>query len=258
MKNFRITIVISFIFLIALSSCTSRKKILYLQNESQDSAHVYIAQNIYHLISTGDVLYIDIFSLNKAVSETFSKTEGTYQYSMWNSQSNIYINGYSVNDSGYVNLPIIGAVLVKNLKIETCQDTIQKIARQYISDAVVTVKLLSFRYSIIGEVLHPGTYNNFNDRLTIFQAVADAGDVTVFGNKTQAKIIRKTETGNKIIIFDFTQSKILESEAYYIQPNDIIYIEPVRNKSFRQNLPNIALIFSSISTTILVLNFIGK
>ncbi len=247
------------ISLMLLSSCTSRKKILYLQNSDTDSTTYYNSYSEEHKIASGDVLYINFYSFNKPLSEIFNRQQGVNQsYSMWNSAANVYVNGFSVNDSGYVLLPMIGKIKINDLTIDQAKDEIQNKARAYVSDVTVIVKLLNYRYTVIGEVTRPGTYTNYNDKLTIFQAIASAGEVTIYGNKTKTSIIRETDKGKIVIPIDFTDINILTSDVYYIKPNDIIYIEPIRFKSFKQNLPNIALLFSSITTTILVLNFMSR
>lgn len=246
-----------FIFsIILLTSCTSRKKLLYLQNTNNDNQEFYDSPINVHKLTSGDILYVNFYSVNKPLSEVFNKNESLNSYSMWNSESNVYVNGFSINDSGLVELPLIGGVFVKDLTIEEAKEKIQNSARTFVNDVTVIVKLLNYRYTVIGEVNRPGTFSNFSGNLTIFQAVSEAGDATIFGDKTKTKIIRETKDGKIIIPFDFTKIDVLTSEAYYIKPNDIIYIEPLRSKSFRQNLPNIALIFSSISTIILVINFL--
>ncbi len=255
----KILILILGVYLILLSSCTSRKKILYLRNSSTDSTTYYKSFTEEHKIVSGDVLYINFYSFNKPLSEIFNRQQGNNRtYSMWNSAANVYVNGFSVNDSGYVLLPMIGKIKIDNLTINQAKDEIQNKAKAYVSDVTVIVKLLNYRYTVIGEVTRPGTFTNYNDKLTIFQAIANAGEVTIYGNKTKTSIIRETKKGKIVIPVDFTDVNILASDIYYIKPNDIIYIEPIRFKSFKQNLPNIALLFSSITTTIIVLNFMSR
>ncbi len=255
MNLYKYLILTSTIIILLLSSCTSRKKTLYIQRIEGDSTLIFKNIKHQHLITNGDVLYINFYSFNKPLSEIFNR-EKKSSYSMWNSAANVYVNGFSVNDSGDVLLPLIGKINIKNLTLIQAKKAIQQKAKTYVSDVTVTVKLLNYRYTVLGEVNHPGTYTNYNNNLTIFQAIATAGDATIYGNKTKTSIIRETENGKIVIPFDFTKINILSSDIYYIKPNDIIYIEPVRNKSFKQNLPNISLLLSSITTTILVLNYI--
>lgn len=259
MKLYKYSLLIAAISLMLFSSCTSRKKILYLQNSHNDSTLVYQNQNEEHIINSGDVLHISFYSLNKTLTEVFNRQESTNNsYAMWNSEAGVYINGFSVNDSGFVELPLIGSIYLRDLKISKAKLLIQKQAKKYIKDVTVIVKLINYRFTVIGEVTRPGTYTNFNNSLNIFQAISKAGDVTIYGNKKQLKIIRETQDGKVIIPFDITDISILTSNAYYIKPNDIIYIEPMKSKSFRSNLPNFSLLFSSITTAILVLNFMIK
>ena len=240
------------------SSCTSRKKVLYLQPLDQDSSIVYKSFNDLHLITTSDVLYINFYSFDKSLTEIFNRTNATSTYSMWNSEANVYVNGFSVNDSGFVELPLIGSVLAKGKTINEVKSMIQQKAMLYIKDVTVIVKLLNFRFTVLGEVARPGTYTNYNNDLNIFQAVSKAGDATIYGNKTIVRLIRETPEGRKVIEFDFTDINILNSNVYYIMPNDIIYIEPVKDKAFKLNLPYVSVFFSSITTLILVLSYIEK
>lgn len=241
------------------SSCTSREKILYLQNNHNDSTKVFHNQDQEHIINSGDVLHISFYSLNKPLTDVFNRQESsTNSYAMWNSEAGVYINGFSVNDSGYVELPLIGSIFIRNLEISKAKLLIQDQARKYIKEVTVIVKLVNYRFTVVGEATRPGTYTNYNNSLNIFQAISKAGDVTIYGNKKKLKIIRETQNGRIIIPFDITDINILTSDAYYIKPNDIIYIEPMKSKTFRTNLPNFSLLFSSITTAILVLNFMIK
>ncbi len=249
------------LILVSISSCTSRKKILYFQDrlEQEDSTLIYHPEEKEHRISVGDILYISINSMNKELTEMFKKgTESYSSYSMWSNPGNIYINGYSVDYNGDIHIPIIGKINVLNQTFEEARVNIENKIKTFITDASLSVKFLNFQYTFIGEVTKPGTYINYSNRITIFQALGHAGDITIFGDKKDIQLLREYPEGQKIHKIDITQSSIINSEFYYLRPNDVIYIKPVRNKSFRQNLPNIALILSSISTVILVLNFIGK
>ena len=254
--KFLLLVIISFSLL--LSSCTSRKKTLYFQQINQDSSIVYKSFNDAHLITSSDVLYVNFYSFDKSLTEMFNRSSSTSSYSMWNSEANVYVNGFSVNDSGFVELPLIGKLFVKGSTINQVKSLIQEKAKLYIKDITVMVKLLNFRFTVVGEVNRPGTYTNYNNDLNIFQALSKAGDASIYGNKTITKLIRETPEGKKVIEFDLTDINILNSEAYYIRPNDIIYIEPVKDKAFKQNLPYMSVLFSSITTLILILNYIER
>ena len=258
MKLLKVLLLVLISFSLLLSSCTSRKKSLYFQQIDQDSSVVYKSFNDAHLITSSDVLYVNFYSFDKSLTEMFTRSNSTSSYSMWNSEANVYVNGFSVSDSGFVELPMIGKVFVKGNTINQVKKKIQDKAKLYIKDITVLVKLLNFRFTVVGEVNRPGTYTNYNNDLNIFQALSKAGDASIYGNKTITKLIRETPEGKKIIEFDLTDINILNSEAYYIRPNDIIYIEPMKDKEFKQNLPYLSVLFSSITTLILILNYIER
>jgi polysaccharide biosynthesis/export protein len=135
-------------------------------------------------------------------------------------------------------------------------NAIRQRADRYLKDATVIVKLISFKISVIGEVNRPGTYNNFNNQLTVLEAISMAGDITDYGNRKMVLVLRPAADGTSTFRLDLTNSEILSSDGFFLLPNDIVYVEPIRNKSFRINMPAISLVFSSISTLILILNYI--
>ncbi len=261
---------ISIIFLFAgilLSSCTSRKKITYLQNkavfEHQDSLHCPTIDAEYH-IQKGDLLHIDFYTPfggdMESVSNLFQQHTDNKNnaYGRWTSDAVQYLNGFLVDKNGEVTLPLIGRINITNKTVMEARSFIEQKANEYIKGVLVNVKLISFDYTILGEVTKPGVYRRYNTRLNLFEALATAGDITINGDKTRIKIIRENENSKDVFLIDATSSDIVSSQFFYIQPNDIIYVEPLGNKSFRQNLPNISILLSSISTIILVLNFINR
>jgi polysaccharide export outer membrane protein len=108
----------------------------------------------------------------------------------------------------------------------------------------------------LGEVSRPGVYTNYNDNITILEALGMAGDITIYGNKRNILLLRPAKKGVETIRINLNDAKLLESSNFYMLPNDILYVEPVKTKAFRLNAPNISIILSTITTFILVLNFI--
>ena len=249
------------IFLLAFSililfSCTSRKKIIYFNNQKADSTYTYNIKTTPYKITTGDILYINLYSVNSQVTEYFNRKQSKNTYSMWNSEANVYINGYTVNDSGFVDLPIIGRINVNQLTEKEATEKIQKAASDFIKNVTAIVKLINFRFTVLGEVRRPGTYTNYNKTLTVFQAIGKAGDLGENADKTKVKLLRKINDSLKVIPLDLTKIEIIASNAYILQPGDVVYVEPVKNKIFKQNIPLISLFFSSVTTLILVLNYL--
>ena len=129
---------------------------------------------------------------------------------------------------------------------------------EYINHATVIVRLVSFKISIIGEVNDPGVYLVLDDQINLIQALSLAGDIIVYGNRSKINLIRRTSEGTIIKHLDLTDNRILESEYYYLKPNDIVYVEPLKAKRFRtQDVGLIYMLFSTISTIILIINFVN-
>jgi len=169
-----------------------------------------------------------------------------------------YLYGYSVSDSGFIQLPVLGKLKLVDLSINQCRDLIQIQTEKYLTDGIAVVKLLSFKVTILGEVKSPGVKTNLKDNLTIFEGIGLAGDLTDYGERTNVLLMRQTPDGVKTIRVNLQDKNLLFSEAYYLVPNDILVVEPRKGKLFSMNSPNIAIYLSIVSTTLLLINYILK
>ena len=133
-------------------------------------------------------------------------------------------------------------------------------AKKYLKDAVINIKLLSFKFTIIGEVNRPGTYTNYNNQLTVLDAIGMGGDITDYGNRSQVLVVRPTKEGTHTFRINLQDKKLLQQEGYFLLPNDIVIVEPIKSKPFQLNIPTTNLIISTglstITTLILLLSFI--
>ncbi len=248
---------IAFIVLIAtLSSCVSQKKTIYLKNKSSLSSGNTTYENdlSVYKIEPGDFLYINVTSLNPTNMTSLDANEkAEYQLQ---SEMGIYLKSYQVNDSGYINFPVIGKIKVLGLSIDQTREKLQHIIDDYYQLASVSVKLVNFKISVLGEVNRPGTYTVYQDRLNIFQAISLGGDLTNYGNRRNVNIIRKTSTGGtEILKVNLLNDSLLELPGFYLQPEDIVYVEPMKSKSFAFTAFPYAIVLSTITTTLLILNF---
>ena len=139
--------------------------------------------------------------------------------------------------------------------LEEAKDLISSIVKDYIKEATVVVRLALFKVAALGEVSRPGQINIYQNDLTIFEALAMAGDLTSFAKRDNIILLRETQTGTKTQKLNLNDVSILESEYFYIQPNDIIYVPPVKGKNFAFTQFPYALVLSTISTTLLLINF---
>lgn len=244
------------ILIVSLSSCISQKKTIYLKNKSSLSSGTATYENdlsIYK-VEPGDFLYINVTSLNPTNMTSMDANEkAEYQLQ---SEMGIYLKSYQVNDSGFINFPVVGQIKVAGLSIDQIREKIQIIINDYYQLASVTVKLVNFKISILGEVNRPGTYSVYQDKLNIFQALSLGGDLTNYGNRRNINIIRKTSTGGtEIIKVNLLNDSMLELPGFYLHPEDIVYVEPMKSKSFAFTAFPYAIVLSTITTTLLILNF---
>jgi polysaccharide export outer membrane protein len=245
---------------LSVISCTRYKDIVYLQEQEEnniDSLGYFPKEAPIYRIQKSDILYVKITTLNKEVMEAINSTPTTAT-NVFNSESSFYLYGYNVDEEGEIEIPIIGKVNVLDKTIEEARQEVKKSALVYIKDPTVVVKLISYKYSVFGEVLRPGTYTNFNNRLTVLEAISNAGNASPYGDIKKVTVIRTNEKGSKTYRLDLTDKNILASEGYFLLPNDIVYVEPVKSRNFRNNIPTYSLILGAISTLILIASFVSN
>lgn len=251
--------ILFFLFIAAMaSSCVSLDKVKYLQDAENyrkgDKTEFQNSHTTDYKVQAGDNLYIDVKSLDTKTSNPFLANQSmSYQMS---TEAGVYLNSYLVNDSGYINFPVVGKVLVKGLTVNEVRDRLQKVVDEYFQFTTVTVKLVNFKISLLGEVVRPGTYQVYQNSINVLQAISLGGDLTNFANRKKISVIRKTKDGSSIHTINLLKSDILSSEAYFLQPDDIVYVEPMNNKNFTFEAFPYAILFSTISTTLLILNFL--
>lgn len=238
-------------------SCNKHSQLLYMQGTPSIS---YKGEPQDYRITKKDEIYIQISSLlNKEVNSIFSNSlnSATLGNTM-NTESNIYVNTYSVNDSGFVEVPLIGPVKVEGKNISQATADIKRKASEYVNDAVVVVKLMSFRVTVIGEVRKPSVITNYHDKLTVLEAIAQAGDLSDYANRKAVTIVRNINGESITIPVDLTSKSILSSPGYYLTPGDVVIVDPRKGKTTQMNIPTYSIFLSSISTLVLLLNFMAK
>lgn len=240
---------------ILLSSCVSQKKVKMLQEktvEDPSAGFVNSRQTTYHL-QPGDQLYIKVFS-------TDPKTARLFQSDFPNHMSDVYqnLNSYRVSEDGYINFSFIDKMYVKGLTVKQVNETMQETINEYFKEATVVVKLVNYRVSVLGEVKNPGTFMIENRQVNILQALSEAGGINDFGNRKQVKLVRQTLEGSEMYYLDLTDNGVLQSDQFYLMPNDVLYVEPLGSKSFAfENFPY-GIFLSTISTAVLVYSVFVK
>jgi polysaccharide biosynthesis/export protein len=248
------------VILLFCSSCYYQKKLVYFQDNDFSYVQPTFVENqrtIYR-IQPNDVLSVKVkSSTDQSVSDIFNIIAST-QTSAFSSPGSLYLEGYSVDEQGRVNLPILGLLTVKDLTLDEVQNLIQTNANKYLKNATVVVKLISFKITVLGEVNNPGYHYVYNNQATILEALGLAGDLTIFASRKNVKLIRSVPRGSEVVLLDLKDPNLLKSKYFYLMPNDVLYVEPFRARSKRSNLENLTLVFSAITTMVLILNYIDN
>lgn len=238
-----------------LSSCITNRQLVYFPDpefNTEETTDIINDRQQYRL-QTSDVLSVRILTLDIQSSEYFN-LQTSSQFPQFN-EAGLFLNGYSINTKGYISLPEAGAVLVLNKTVDEAQDLIQSSIQQYLPNATVFVKLVSFKVTFLGEVSRPGQFFFFNEQLTLLEGLARAGDLTSEANRENVTLIRQTTAGTQAILLNLKDPELLKSKYYYLQPNDVIYARPLNARNIRRNLGLLGVVFGAISTTILLLNY---
>lgn len=227
------------------SSCIPRKKLIYTQDQKKNEVqNEYINIRPEKTIQPFDNVYIKVNSIDEKTSRVFADQSSGF------AGTNIDLVSYTVSQSGYVNFPFVGEIYVKDMTLLEAQSEIEKNVGEYLNNISISVKFVNNTVSLIGEVNRPGEYKFFRDQVTILQALSFAGDITEYGDKTNVILIR--EANNKISYhyLDLTDKDIVESNNYYIIPNDIILVRPIRQKFRNLSLVNLPIFLTTITTAV--------
>lgn len=247
-KRFYIVILTSVLF----AACTSYKDITYVRNlnpQTADSLFKNKASN--YRIQPADILYIKVNCMDESINNVFNKSALTSTSGMITSNlGGFYIIGYIVESDGTITLPVLGKIFVSGFTIPEALSAIQKQADKYIANAQIELKLVSFKISVLGEVKRPGQFNIFNDKANIFEALAIAGDLTYYANRKNILLLRSEPEGTRTYRINLTNKDILTSQLFYLQPNDIIYIEPMKSTGLRLSAADYSVLISTISVTL--------
>lgn len=245
------------------SSCITNKDIVYLQDKGKttasDSLQIQALSKPYR-VQINDVLSINVKALDKELVQIFNPTNsGTGNT---NSEQAMYFNGFTVDLHGNIEFPVLGQINVLGYTVEEIEAMVKReLLAQYFKETAqifVTVKLAGLKYTTLGEI-GAGTRVIYRDRVNILEAIANAGDIRVTGDRRDVMIIRQYPQGQKIHHIDLTDINATKSEFYYIQPNDIILVKPLKRKALGggqtavQNLTTIVSVFSVLVSTYFII-----
>lgn len=253
-------IILSIVLL--FSSCVTQRNVEYLRDKSNQQGDIKIfneAKVPDYKLKPKDELHIQIKSLDDPSTNVFqqlgvqSGNQGSYLQPYSAS-----LMSYTVDKAGFIQLPILGNILVENKSVPEVSIILQDSLEHILSQPTVTVKLVNRFVSVLGEVRSPGHFVYSQEKLTVFDALGLAGDITEYGDRADV-ILARNENGNNILFnIDLTSSELMALEHYYIRPNDMIYVKPMRKKFWGMRQFPFQILLSTLSTGVLFYTVFGQ
>ena len=235
MKSLKLLVVVA---TLVFASCgTQKKSILYLQDAVADAPENITNQ--YELkIKPSDILGVTVNSRYVELAEPFNLSMTSYQGVGTGRAGGSQIQGQVVDDEGYISMPVLGKIKAAGLTRTELATAIEQelISGGHIKDAVVNIQFLNFKINVLGEVSNPGEYTISSDRVTLFDALSMAGDITDFGLKDRITVIREENGQRTIAYLDATTKNVFDSPYYYLHQNDIIIVDPTETKLANQTV----------------------
>ncbi len=257
MKNLNSNIVIVLLFIaLCLNSCGTTKNAIYFDEPSSMLIN-YQKAGLEPIIQSNDLLSIVVSSVNPEAAEIFNSSRNSNAQSSTNAGNTTRVSGYLVDQDGYINFPILGQIKAAGISKKELREEItgQLVSKKLLLSPIVEIRYLNYKVSILGEVKNPSVLNVPSEKISLLEALGMAGDITIYGRRDNVTLIREENGVKKIIKLNLTTNEIFNSPYYYLQSNDIIYVQPNGAKvaSSTGTKDWIPVILSGISLTIIAL-----
>ncbi len=239
-----------------LASCSKRNLVYFSDIESNSDFSIPIDNVMEPRIQEDDLLSITVTSLNPESNLLFNAGVMQPSGQMQNTVVSTPINeNYLVDQNGNVNYPVIGQI---NLKGLTKQEAVQKMTQlvsEYVKDPIINIRFMNFKVTVIGEVMQPATFVVPTEKITVLEALGLAGDMTAFGRRENVLVIREKDGVRSATRLNLNEKEVLSSSLYYLQQNDVVYVEPYKTKAIQSdtNPRTFALITSLTSLAVLLI-----
>lgn len=247
-----------------IASCVPNRRITLLQHSAgsgeelkanEMKARKYETGTIEYLLNPNDLLDIKISTMTPSAFNPFNDADRTLVPGVVYGQSGSLVqsHGYYIDPGGYLELPILGRLPVAGLTIGQAQDSIASVVKKYLERPVVRLRLLNFRFSVIGEVKMESTQLSGDNNLTLLQALAMSGGASEFGDLSKIKIIRHAGENTYVFFVNLLTEDYLSSPFYYVQPNDVIVVPPLKQRPYLKYVsPNLSIFATAVSLLVAV------
>jgi len=270
-KNLYLGIFIFQAIIISLTSCVNQKQIAYFQKGINQADTIAVAQAYIPKIQPGDILAINVGSLNPIASSFFNPFS-TMPVTSENSNpttpsgsasgtspslSQSAAPGYLVDAAGTIELPLLGTLKVSGLTTSQAKEMIKDKIKLYLKEPTVNVRFLNYKISVLGEVAHPSVYVIPNESVTLPEALSMAGDITIFGKRENVLVIRDENGKKEFGRVDLTSRDVFTSPYYYLHANDVIYVEPGKGRIAQTDKTDqiLPIILSALSFIVIIFSY---
>jgi polysaccharide biosynthesis/export protein len=239
--------IFSFILIaVFLSSCKTRQKVVYFQGNQTS----FKSTNNYNpIIKADDLLTIIVVAPDEELVKPFKIPISTNSLAGGYGQGNPTPPGYLVDPQGFLDFPLIGKIKTEGLSRTQLVDTLKTRLASFINSPTVIIRIINFKVTVLGDVKNPGTFTIPNERVSLLEAIGIAGDLNITGKRKNVRVYRETDGQKKEFTVDLTSKDFFNSPVYYLEQNDVVYVEPNRARvnSSLVNQSNISIIISASS-----------
>ena len=255
----KISIIILAIILI--TSCGTKEDVVYFNGiDSKDNiVGIESYSPTYHI---DDELVIVVNALDPEAAKPFNKITVTVSQDIIDARGRERMLTYRINSEGYIDFPVLGKIQLAGLNREQATKLLGDKLSDYIKDPIVDIETVNYKITVLGEVNRPGSYTTPNERITLIEAIALAGDLTIYGERENILVIQDYDGKKTYTRINLKSQELFESPVYYLSQNDVVYVEPNKTQAKASTIgPSTAVIFSSLgillSTTALIITIIN-
>lgn len=258
MKHFWLKLSTAALFL-SILGCAKRDNIVYFQGDLTKNQITEKHTNDLPVFKVGDLIDIKVSSLNMEASSPFNLPNNYTSFNGSYTSGNPSPEGYLIDYSGHINFPVLGKIKVAGRSRNQIVSDLQSKLSSYLNSPIVHIRITNFKITVLGDVSRPGSFTIPNERITIPEALGIAGDLQISGKRNNIKLIRDNNGVKEIHLIDLTRSEVLNSPFYYLEQNDVIYVEPNRTK-MNSSLysPIYSLVLSATALIITTINVLTK